>query len=63
MKYKSTIITKRGGQEVLRIVENDFRSLAKDEVLIKIQPCRIGGTDIAMRYYKYPFAPKIPFVP
>jgi NADPH:quinone reductase-like Zn-dependent oxidoreductase len=62
MKYKSIIITKRGGPEVLQIVENDFHLLAKDEVLIKIQACRIGGTDVAMRYFNYPFAPKIPFV-
>jgi NADPH:quinone reductase-like Zn-dependent oxidoreductase len=63
MKYKSVIITKRGGPEVLQIIENEFRSLVKNEVLIKIQACAVGGTDVAMRYWKYPLGPKIPFVP
>ena len=63
MKYKSVIISKRGGPEVLQVIENDFRKLANSEVLIKIQACAIGGTDISMRYYRYLFAPKIPFVP
>jgi len=63
MKYKSVVISKRGGPEVLQVTENDFRKLANDEVLVKIQACAIGGTDISMRYYKYLLAPKIPFVP
>ena len=63
MKYKSVIISKKGGPEVLQIVENEFRSPDKEEVLIKIQACGVGGTDVAMRYWNYPGVPKIPFVP
>ena len=63
MKYKSVIISKKGGPEVLQIVENEFRSPDKEEVLIKIQACGVGGTDVAMRYWNYPGVHKIPFVP
>ncbi len=63
MKYKSVIITKKGGPEVLQIVENELRSPDKGEVLIKILACGVGGTDVAMRYWNYPSVPKIPFVP
>jgi NADPH:quinone reductase-like Zn-dependent oxidoreductase len=63
MKYKSVIISKKGGPEVLQIVENEFRLPNKEEVLIKILACGVGGTDVAMRYWNYPGVPKIPFVP
>lgn len=63
MKYKCVIISKRVGPEVLKIVEKELRSPADREVLIKILACGVGGTDVAMRYWNYPAAPKIPFVP
>ena len=63
MTYKSIIISKKGGPEILQIIENEFRTLKEDEVLVKIEACGIGGTDIIMRYWNYPGTPKIPFVP
>ena len=63
MKYKSVLLTKRGGPEVLKIVENEFRSPSDGEVQIKMLACGVGLTDVAMRNGYYPFAPKIPFVP
>jgi len=63
MKYKSIVISKKGGPEVLQIIEKDLISPKNGEVLIKIQACGAGGTDVAMRYWNYPGAPKIPFVP
>jgi NADPH:quinone reductase-like Zn-dependent oxidoreductase len=63
VKYKSIKISKKGGPEVLQTIENEFRSLDKKEVLIKIQACGVGGTDVVMRYWNYPGTPKIPFVP
>jgi NADPH:quinone reductase-like Zn-dependent oxidoreductase len=63
MKYKSVQISKRGGPEVLTVVENELRSPLGKEVLIKIQACGVGGTDVSMRYFNYPAAPKLPFVP
>ena len=63
MEFKSVIISKRGGPEVLELVEKQLVSPQSNEVLIKVQACVVGGTDIAMRYYNYPGVPKIPFVP
>ena len=63
MKYKSVMITRRGGPEVLTVTENELREPAGKEVRIKIMACGVGGTDIAMRYRNYLFAPRIPFVP
>ena len=63
MQFKSIVISKKGGPEVLQIVEKELVAPVDNEVLIKIQACAVGGTDIAMRHYNYPGTPKIPFVP
>lgn len=63
MKYKSVVLTKRGGPEVLQIREQTLRPLKEKEVLLKVLACGVGRTDVTMRYKYYPFAPKIPFVP
>ena len=62
MKYKSVVVTKRGGPEVLQIVENDLREPVAGEVR-KVLATGVGRTDINYRYGYSPFSPKIPFVP
>lgn len=62
MKYKSVIVTKRGGPEVLQVIKNDLRAPSTSEVRIKILATPVCGPDIAARYGHTPFAPKIPFV-
>ena len=63
MKYKSVIITKRGGPDVLQITENDLRSPKPGEARIRVLATGVGRTDINYRYGLSPFAPKVPFVP
>jgi len=63
MRYKSVVVTKRGGPEVLQIVENDLRPPAAGEARIKVLATGVGRTDINYRYGYSPFSPKIPFVP
>ncbi len=63
MKYKSVIVTKRGGPEVLQIIENNLRAPSVNEVRIKILATPVCSPDITARYGHTPFAPKIPFVP
>jgi len=63
MIYKSVVVTKRGGPEVLQIVENDLRPPAANEARIKVLATGVGRTDINYRYGLSPFAPKVPFVP
>jgi len=63
MKYKSVVVTKRGGPEVLQITENDLRPPAAKEARIRVLATGVGRTDINYRYGLSPFAPKVPFVP
>lgn len=63
MRYKSVIVTKRGGPEVLQVIENDLRPPSAGEVRIKILAAPVCLPDVEARYGRTPFAPKIPFVP
>jgi NADPH:quinone reductase-like Zn-dependent oxidoreductase len=63
MTYKSVIVTKRGGPEVLQVIENDLRAPLPGEARIKILATSVCQDDIAARIGNRPFLPKIPFVP
>ncbi len=63
MKYNSVVVTKRGGPEVLQVVENDLRAPSAGEARIKVLATGVGRTDINYRYGYSPFSPKVPFVP
>jgi NADPH:quinone reductase-like Zn-dependent oxidoreductase len=63
MRYKSVIVTKRGGPEVLQVIENDLRALSAGEARIKILATCVTRPDVQARYGQTPVAPKIPFVP
>jgi NADPH:quinone reductase-like Zn-dependent oxidoreductase len=63
MKYKSVLVTKRGGPEFLQIVENELRPPEANEVRIRVLATGVGRTDINYRYGLSPFSPKVPFVP
>jgi NADPH:quinone reductase-like Zn-dependent oxidoreductase len=63
MKYRSVMVTERGGPEVLRVVENDPRAPSAGEARIKVLATPVCGPDIQARYGQTPFPPKVPFVP
>lgn len=63
MKYKSWLVTERGGLDGLQIVENDLHPPAAREACIKIQSTPVCQDDIAVRVGNRPFLPKISFVP
>jgi NADPH:quinone reductase-like Zn-dependent oxidoreductase len=63
MKYRSVMVTKRGGPEVLQVIENDLRPPSAGEARIKILATSVCGPDVQARYGHTPIAPKIPFVP
>ena len=63
MQYKSVVVTKRGGPEVLQVVENDLRPPSTGEVRIKILATPVCRPDIQARYGQTPIAPKLPFEP
>ena len=63
MNYKSVVVTRRGGPEILQIVEKDLRPPAPKEARIKVLATGVGRTDINYRYGYSPFSPRVPFVP
>jgi NADPH:quinone reductase-like Zn-dependent oxidoreductase len=63
VKYKSVVVTKRGGPEVLKIVENDLRPPSAGEARIKILATPVVQDDIAVRVGNRPFLAKPPFIP
>ncbi|MFB0517626.1 MAG: medium chain dehydrogenase/reductase family protein [Candidatus Neomarinimicrobiota bacterium] len=63
MKYKSIIVTRRGGPEVLEIIEHDLRRPSAGEARIRILATGVCQDDIAARLGNRPFLPKLPFVP
>ena len=63
MKYKSVMVTRRGGPEVMQVVENDLRPPAPKEVRIRVLATGVGRTDVNYRHGSSPFSPKVPFVP
>jgi len=63
MNYESVVATRRGGPEVLQIVENDLRAPAPGEARVKVLATSVGRTDVDYRYGRIAFAPKAPFVP
>jgi NADPH:quinone reductase-like Zn-dependent oxidoreductase len=63
MKYKSVIVTQRGGPEVLRVVENRLREPSAGEVRVRVLAVPVCAPDVSVRYGRSPFAPKPPFTP
>ena len=63
MKYKSVVVTKRGGPKVLQVIESDLRVPSAGEARIKILAVPVCLPDIEARYGRTPFAVKTPFVP
>jgi NADPH:quinone reductase-like Zn-dependent oxidoreductase len=63
MRYNSVVVIKRGGPEVLQVVEKDLRPPAAGEARIKILATPVCLPDVQARYGQTPIAPKTPFVP
>jgi NADPH:quinone reductase-like Zn-dependent oxidoreductase len=63
MQYKSIIVSRRGGPEVLEIIENDLRAPSAREARIRILATPVCQDDIAVRVGNRPFLAKTPFVP
>ncbi len=63
MKYKSVVVTRRGGLEAVQIVENELHPPAQGEARIRILATPVCQDDIAIRIGNRPFLRKPPFVP
>lgn len=63
MKYKSVVVTERGGPEVIQIIELDLRDPSPGEVRIRILASSVCQDDIAVRVGNRPWLAKTPFTP
>ena len=63
MKYKSVIVTQRGGPDVLQGRKNDLHPPSEKEARIKISACAVCLPDVQARYGQSPFKLKTPFTP
>ncbi len=60
---QAVMLTRKGGPEVLEVVELPMPEPGPGEVRVKVRATGVGATDITMRGGSYPYAPPIPFVP
>ena len=60
--YRAVMLTKKGGPEVLQIVELPVEPPGPG-LRVRVRAAGVGSTDLIMLAGKYPYAPKIPFVP
>jgi NADPH:quinone reductase-like Zn-dependent oxidoreductase len=56
-------VTKRGGPEVLQVVENDLRPPSPGEARVRVLATPVCLPDVQARYGQTPIAPRVPFVP
>ena len=63
MKYKSIVVTERGGPEKLKVIENDLHPPGSGEACIKVLTAALVQDDVATRVGNRPILPKPPFVP
>ena len=61
--YRAVMLTKKGGPEVLQIVELPIEPLGSGRLRVRVRAAGVGSTDLIMLAGNYPYAPKIPFVP
>jgi NADPH:quinone reductase-like Zn-dependent oxidoreductase len=63
MSYKSIVVTRRGGPEVLQVAENDLLAPSAGEARIRTLATPVCQDDVAVRVGNRPFLAKVPFVP
>jgi NADPH2:quinone reductase len=62
-KYRAVMLTKKGGPEVLSIVELPVLPPGPGQLRVRVSAAGVGATDLMMLTGNYRYAPKIPFVP
>lgn len=60
---RKVVISKRGGPEVLRLVEESLPEPKKGEARVKIAATGVAFADVLMREGLYPHVPPLPFAP
>jgi len=63
MKYHAVLLPKKGGPEVLQVVELPFEAPGPRQIRVRVRAAGVGATDLIVLAGNYRYAPKIPFVP
>ena len=61
--YRAVMLTKKGGPEVLQVVELPVETPGPGQLRVRVRAAGVGSTDLIMLTGSYRYAPKIPFVP
>jgi NADPH:quinone reductase len=61
--YRAVMVTRKGGPEVLQVVELPIQHPGAGQVLVRVRAAGVGSTDLLMIAGNYLYAPKIPMVP
>src|SRR6187399_1343530 len=61
--YRASVITRRGGPEVLEVQTLPVPEPRAGEVRVRVRATGVGSTDVMMRRGSYLYAPRLPFVP
>ena len=61
--YRAVMLTKKGGPEVLQVVELPIEPPGPGQLRVQVRAAGVGSTDLIMLTGGYLYAPTIPFVP
>jgi NADPH:quinone reductase len=61
--FRAVMLTKKGGPEVLQIVELPIEDPGPGQLRVRVRAAGVGATDLIMLAGNYLYAPKVPFVP
>jgi NADPH:quinone reductase len=61
--YRAVMLTKKGGPEVLHVVELPMERPGPGQLRVRVRAAGVGSTDLMMFSGNYAYAPKPPFVP
>ena len=61
--YRAVMLTKKGGPEVLQVVELPVEAPGPGQLRVRVRVAGVGSTDLIMLTGSYLYAPKIPLVP
>jgi NADPH:quinone reductase-like Zn-dependent oxidoreductase len=63
MKNHRVVVTRRGGPDVLRLIEEDLPEPGRGEARIKVEAAGVSAYDLTTRSHWYPGTPSPPFTP
>jgi NADPH:quinone reductase-like Zn-dependent oxidoreductase len=63
MKHHRVVVTRRGGPDVLQVVEEDLPEPQAGEARVKVLAAGVSAYDLMDRRYSFPGGPSVPYTP